>query len=60
MGGVGAAASGLSSAQTQTSMDVKVLKQAQDMAKGQAAQLLNSLPQAASMPGVGGNIDLTA
>ncbi len=28
MGGVGAAASGLSSAQTQTSMDVKVLKQA--------------------------------
>ncbi len=60
MGGVGAAASGLSSAQAQTSVDVKVLKEAQDMAKGQAAQMINSLPQAASMPGVGGSLDVTA
>ena len=60
MDGIALAASGMSSAQTQASVDVKVLKQAQDMAKSQAAQMINSIPQAANMPGMGGNVDVTA
>jgi len=60
MDGVGAAVSSMKTGQVQASMDVKVLKEAQDMAKGQAAQLINSLPQAANLPGIGGNIDVTA
>lgn len=51
--------SGMSSAQTGAAVSTKVLKQTQDMAKDQAAQLLNSLPQAANMPGMGGRIDVT-
>lgn len=51
--------SGLKTAQAQTSVGIKVQKQTQDMVKQQAAQLLNSLPQAANMPGMGGRIDVT-
>lgn len=52
--------SGMSNAQQMGQMNVKVLKQAQDMAKDQMSTMLNSLPQAANMPGMGGNIDVSA
>ncbi len=60
MDGIASAASSMGAAQTQASVDIKVLKQAQDMAKGQAAQMLNSIPKAANMPGMGGTIDVSA
>ncbi len=51
--------SGMGSAQQMGAMNIKVQKQAQDMVKTQMSGILNSLPQAANMPGMGGNIDVT-
>lgn len=38
---------------------VQLLKQAQDLAQSQAAQLVQSLPQPPSPQGVGENLDLS-
>ncbi len=57
MDGIAGAASGLSSAQVASSVGVKVQKEAQDMAKGQAAQMLNSIPQAPNMAHQGQNFN---
>jgi hypothetical protein len=51
------------SAQAQApSEDLALLKKSQDLAKDNAAQLLETLPppRPANPPGVGGNLDLTA
>ncbi len=52
--------SGMGNAQQMGAMNIKVQKQAQDMVKDQMSALLNSMPKAANMPGMGGNIDVTA
>ena len=59
MDGISSAASGMSASQVQGQVNTALLKKTQDLAKQNVAQLLSSIPQAPSMGGVGGNIDIT-
>jgi hypothetical protein len=60
MDAINTATTQLASAKQASEISTALLKKTQDMSQAQSQQLLQSLPQSASMPNQGQRVDVTA